>query len=335
MLKVSVNGYGTIGKRVADVVAKHPRMELIGICKYTPDADAKIAISKKFNVFAPKENIQNFQNASGTFDEMMEKSDVVVDASPDKMGAKNKEIYAAKKKKAIFQGGEKDNIGFSFNARSNFDGAKAQEYVRVVSCNTTALCRVIKPLTERFKIDRISAILIRRGADPNDSKGSALNSVEWEANSHHAHDVNTVISDIAITSTAFKAPQTLMHVHHLTIKSGDAITKDALYDIFKNENRVLLLNTAKTTADIVEKSRDLGFVRNDLFSANLLMNTFVANGNEASFAIAVPQESIVVPEDIDALMAQAGLMSKADSMRTTDELMGLKEIKSKMENVFG
>ncbi len=33
MIKVSVNGYGTIGKRVADATLKQPDMELVGVAK--------------------------------------------------------------------------------------------------------------------------------------------------------------------------------------------------------------------------------------------------------------------------------------------------------------
>ena len=47
MLPVCVNGYGTIGKRVADALMKHPEIRMLGVSKFTPDADAKIAIDRK------------------------------------------------------------------------------------------------------------------------------------------------------------------------------------------------------------------------------------------------------------------------------------------------
>ncbi|TKX84936.1 glyceraldehyde-3-phosphate dehydrogenase, partial [Halorubrum sp. SS5] len=37
MIRVGVNGYGTIGKRVADAVAAQADMELVGVTKASPD----------------------------------------------------------------------------------------------------------------------------------------------------------------------------------------------------------------------------------------------------------------------------------------------------------
>ncbi len=343
MLTVCINGYGTIGKRVADALMKHPEIRLAGVSKFTPDADARIALSKNIKIFVPNESRDSFVNAgitpSGSIGELLDAAEIIIDASPDKKGAVNKqEVYVPKNRRAIFQGGEKENIAeVSFNARSNFNDAKNKNYVRVVSCNTTGLCRIIKPLTEtRSDVEKISVALIRRGADPNDSKGSALNSVEWEANSHHAHDVQTVLGNIPISTTAFKAPQTLMHVHHISVKFKDkSPSKEEVENIFSNEPRVAVLKTAKSTADIIEKARDLGFIRNDLYAANLHANTIASDGNGLSFIITVPQESIVVPENIDAITSMAGLMDQKSSMELTDRVLGIGNIKSRLEAAFG
>jgi glyceraldehyde-3-phosphate dehydrogenase type II len=46
--------------------------------------------------------------------------------------------------KGIFQGGEKHDLtGYSFVAQVNYEGAINRDFVRVVSCNTTALSRVL------------------------------------------------------------------------------------------------------------------------------------------------------------------------------------------------
>jgi len=41
-----------------------------------------------------------------------------------------------------------------------------------------------------------------------------------------------------------------------------------------------------------------------------------------------------VPENIDAIIAQSGLLSKDDSMRTTDKLLEMDKIKSDLESLF-
>ena len=337
MINVCVNGYGTIGKRVADAIKKHEKLKLLGVTKYSADQDAKLAKIRGINVYVPKESLSVFESkgisADGTVDELLERADTIVDASPDGIGVKNKQLYAAKGKKAIFQGGEKEDIGFSFNARSNFDEAKDKSYIRVVSCNTTGYCRIIKPLSERYKISHVFAPLIRRGADLNDAKGSQLNSIEWKAKSHHADDVRSVI-DVNISSVAFKVPHTHSHINSILVEfQGDKPSKDDIYEIFKNE-RIALLNSATTSSQIVEAARDLGLHRFDTFIPCMLMNTFMTSGNSIFLTFAVPQESIVVPENIDAIIAQNSAMPKAQSMQYTDEILGLRDIKKQLENVF-
>ncbi len=337
MVSVCINGYGTIGKRVADAVSKHGKIKLAGVTKYTPDHDARLAVISGMKLFVPEESTKLFESkgieVSGSTDELIGSADTVVDASSDGNGIKNKQIYVQKNKRAIFQGGEDASIGFSFNARSNFDKAKGQDFVRVVSCNTTGYSRIIKPLAENHKIKHIEAFLIRRGADLNDAKGSALNAVDWKAKSHHADDVKSVI-DVPITSIAFKVPHTHCHLNSMSITfDGDAPKKDDFYELFRNE-RVAVLNSASTSSQIVEAARDIGLKRFDTFMPALLMNTFMAGNNSVFISFAVPQESIVVPENVDAIIAQAGLMNKEESMKLTEEILGMGEIKSKLEKMF-
>ena len=45
-IRVAVNGYGTIGKRVATAVCKQDDMELVGVTKTRPNFEAKEALSK-------------------------------------------------------------------------------------------------------------------------------------------------------------------------------------------------------------------------------------------------------------------------------------------------
>ncbi len=340
MVKVGINGYGTTGKRVAEFVAKHPKLELVGVVKYTPDQDARLVNVNGMNLFIPKESLDNFKSkgidVKGSLDELIDTSDVIVDASPDGKAVANKQnIYVPKNKKAIFEGGEEADIAdVSFNARSNFNSAIGKQFIRVVSCNTTSYCRLIKPLTENYKIKNINAFLIRRGADPADSKGSALNSVEWKAKSHHADDVKTVI-DVPIASIAFKVPHTNSHINSMVVKfDGVSPTKDEILDLYKKESRVAILQSASASAQIIEVARDLGLKRNDIFLALILANTIQVDGNEIFFSFFVPQESIAVPENLDAIVAQSNLMNMKESMRTTDSIFEIEKIKKNLENIF-
>ncbi len=74
-----------------------------------------VAFKRGMRIFVPKESKDKFIGAgiepSGTIDEMIDESDVVVDATPNGVGAEYKKIYVEKGKPALFQGGEKSNVG--------------------------------------------------------------------------------------------------------------------------------------------------------------------------------------------------------------------------------
>ena len=153
LIKVAINGYGTIGKRVADAVSLQDDMKVIGVVKTRPTFEAVLAVKNKYPLFVnSKDNEKLFLDSGisveGVVDSLVEEADVVVDCTPGKFGHENRDkLYIPMKTKAIFQGGEKSNIvQASFNASSNYSLCYGKDYVRVVSCNTTGLCRTLGPI---------------------------------------------------------------------------------------------------------------------------------------------------------------------------------------------
>ncbi len=94
------------------------------------------------------------------------------------------------------------------------------------------------------------------------------------------------------------------------------------------------MQSASASAQIIEVARDLGLKRNDIFLALILANTIQVDGNEIFFSFFVPQESIAVPENLDAIVAQSNLMNMKESMRTTDSIFEIEKIKKNLENIF-
>ncbi len=129
MIKVAINGYGTIGKRVADAVAVQEDMEIIGVSKTRPSHEAFIAKQRGYPLYiADIAKKPAFEKAgipvAGTVDDMLKAADIVVDATPGGIGAKNKALYEKFGIKAIWQGGEDHEVaGFSFNSDCNYHEA--------------------------------------------------------------------------------------------------------------------------------------------------------------------------------------------------------------------
>src|SRR3989338_2541709 len=110
-LKVAVNGYGTIGRRVADAVLKQDDMELSGVTKTSPDFRFLEAIEKGIKVFAVSDKTpfeSRGYEVEGDLKELLKEADMVIDCSPKHRGEENMEIYRQfPELRVIFQGGEK------------------------------------------------------------------------------------------------------------------------------------------------------------------------------------------------------------------------------------
>jgi len=334
MIKVGINGYGTIGKRVADAVSCQDDMEVIGVVKTKPDFISKMA-TKRYKIYTTKtENIAEFKNkglnVEGTIEDLLDGIDVVVDASPEGVGAKNKVMYEKHNVKAVFQGGEKHELtGISFNAQSNYRDALNKDYVRVVSCNTTGLCRTLKTIDDVAGIKKVNATIIRRATDPGDPKKGPINAIEpvLKIPSHHGIDVKTVLYDLDISTMAVKVPTTLMHLHAITVDMIDKKTDlDDIVRALDKARRIILINGSDgltSTAEVMEYARDLGRRRGDLFEIAVWKDGMNIRDGVLYYYQAIHQESDVVPENIDAIRAIMGMEDAEKSMDLTDKSLGI------------
>ncbi len=337
-IKVGVIGYGTIGKRVADSISKFPdEFELVGILKPTPDYEAEIAIRKGYKVYTYPEKVKDFEKLgipiSGTIDELLEKIDVAIDTTPAKVGKEMKEkYYLPKNKPAIFQGGEKADVAdVSFNALANYDKAIGARYVRVVSCNTTGICRLLSSfILHGYKIRKVRVYLVRRGADPKEHKRGPINDVVPDpvtVPSHHGPDVKTVIPEINIVTMAVAVPVTIMHLHMVNIEFEHQITREDVIKALEETPRIMLVPSGRrldSIAHLIEWARDIGRYRNDIMENCIFEGSIsVVDGHDLYLMMAIHQESIVIPENIDALRAMFKLADKWTSIEKTDKVLGI------------
>ena len=121
-IRVALNGYGVIGKRVADAVACQDDMELVGIADIATDWRLRVAAQKGFKLFASLESsVDAMRKAgfevAGTLDALLGDADIVVDCTPKRIGAKNAEHYRKRGVKFIVQGGEKHEVTGTFVRR--------------------------------------------------------------------------------------------------------------------------------------------------------------------------------------------------------------------------
>lgn len=349
-VKVLVNGYGVIGKRVADAVAAQDDMKLIGVSDVVSDWRVQMAQKKGYPVYCSLEDpkrISNMKEAGievqGTLEELLKEgaTDVVVDCAPGGFGAKNKEaLYDKYGVKAIFEGGEKHEVAdLSFVCQCNYDEAleRAEEghrYCRVVSCNTTAGSRILHGLYTRFTIPKGRMLLIRRATDPvkGDSGGIMNTVVPAHLPSHHAPDIKTVIHDAVpdLYSLAVKAAHTMYHFHFYDLILEEEVTKEDIIDALEDEPRTCFVSTedgVKGLAAIIEMSRDIGLSRGDVYTIPIWKDyVTVVGGNEVLLAAACPNENDVIPENVDAIRALTRIETDwKKSLQKTDDNLDMPE----------
>jgi len=309
-------------------------MKLVGVAKVKPDYKARSAIEKGYRVFAADEKGRKaFQEAgigcAGLSRDLVSEADIVVDATPEDVGSQNKLMYESLGKKAIFQGGEEHEIaGTSFVAQCNFDEAIGKRYVRVVSCNTTALCRVLHSIDQRFGITKANVVIARRAADPDESSKGPIDSVVLDPvsiPSHHGPDVNTVLPGFPVISMAMKIPTTHMHLHSLIVSvKGDYSTNDVIDKLSKTP-RIMFVESKrdgiKSTGNVMDLAREMGRPRNDLYEAVIWRDSIKVIGKEVYLFMAVHQEAIVTPENIDAIRAVMKTKGGSESIRMTNSAL--------------
>ena len=268
---------------------------------------------------------------AGTFDDLIEKVDLVLDSSPGGVGAKNKEKYEKQGVKAIFQGGEKNTVAdVFFHGYANYEKGLGVDYLKLTSCNTTGLIRSVDCLDRAYGLDRVAITIIRRVADPGDYHRGLTNALQMEkAPSHQALDLMTILPHVKATGILVHTPVT--HGHIITVlataKNGKKITRDMALEAFETHPRIRLVSIDEGflgNASFFKYARDLGNPRGDMYEIGLWTDSIVESGNDIMYAINIPQESVTIPETIDGIRAAMQMQpTREEGTAATNHYLGI------------
>lgn len=335
-IRVAVNGYGVIGKRIADAVAAQEDMELVGVADVVSDWRIKVAVEKGYPVFASTPTAADSMSAAGiplagNLVELLDRIDVVADATPKKVASANLARYHAAGVKSIFQGGEKHSLtGHSFVAQANYETALGRDTTRVVSCNTTSIVRTLGALQKAGLLKKARGVLVRRATDPWESDHTGvMNTVvpEQTIPSHQGPDAQTVIPDLDVVTIAVVAAHTNSHLHAWSVELTRPADKEEVLAAFRAAPRIAFLRMADGMVALnstLELMADLGRPRGDMWEVGLWADGLTIVGNELFYNYQVYNQAIVIPETIDAIRALTGVEKNgAASIAKTDQALGL------------
>jgi glyceraldehyde-3-phosphate dehydrogenase (NAD(P)) len=336
MIKVGVAGYGVIGQRLADGVALQKDMELVGV------ADAALTLSVRalkekgmpYDLYnAVASNGALFEQAgipiSGTLEDLVQKVDIMLDATSAGIGEKNKEIYKKYGVKAIFQGGESNEVAdVFFHGYANYEKGLNADYLKLTSCNTTGLIRAVDCIDRQVGVEKIAITIIRRVADPGDYHRGLTNALLVDkAPSHQALDLMTIMPHVEATGILVHAPVTHGHIITVLASTKEEISKEELLEMFNKHPRIRVVRLADGflgNASMFRYARDLGNPRGDMYEIAVWEESIVKSGKDIMFAINIPQEAVVIPENIDAIRAAMGMQtSSEEGVSKTNEYLGM------------
>jgi glyceraldehyde-3-phosphate dehydrogenase (NAD(P)) len=333
--RIGVNGFGVIGKRVADAIALQDDMELVGVSDIATDYRIRIAALKGYSIYCSlPEKLEEMRKAGldvvGTLNDLLGKIDLVIDCTPAGIGAKNKPLYEKAGVKAIFQGGEEHEVaGTSFVAQCNYKEALGKNFVRIVSCNTTGICRTVGAIHKEFGVKRARVTLVRRGCDPwESSRHGPLNTVVPEVHipSHQGPDAQKVIPDLNIVTAACKVPVTLSHLHFVMIEPRQEVSKGQVIETLSKAPRIKLFRASDGfdgLQAIIEYHRDILRPRSDVWEVPIWEESIDVQDGEIFWIMHVHNEAICIPENIDAIRAMLELeKDPLKSIEKTNKALG-------------
>jgi len=337
--RIAVVGYGTIGERIADAIFAQDDMELTGVV----DVAASLPIralsesDRDYPIFCGREeNVADMKQAgvklAGTIDDLLPDVNAVIDACSPGIGLKNRDIYQKYGVPAIFQAGEKLGIGQNmFYPMANYRQCQGLKYLQMLSCNTTGIARQIFVCHRALEVQEAICMIIRRSADISEThKGPVDALLPVAIPSHQCEDFSYVSPDIKVVTAVVTAPVCHGHATTMIFDVKKKTTKQDVVDMFVAEPRIRIFKLADgfiSTSHIFDYNRDRGAPRGDMYEVPVWDETiYIDHDGTRIYSInMIPQEAIVIPENIDALRCILGTEDTGDeAMAHTNRCLGIK-----------
>lgn len=335
-VKVGVAGYGVIGNRLAAGVALQEDMELVGVADVAPTLPVR-ALKERgmpFKLFTAYDGAEvALEEAgipvSGGFDDLLGEVDVMLDAAPGGIGAKNKEKYVAAGVKAVFQGGESGEVAdVFFHGTVNYEKGLGVDYLKLTSCNTTGLIRAVDAIHKAVGVERTFITIIRRVADPGDTHRGLTNVLQVDPiPNHQAVDLEHIMEGVKATGMLVHTPVTHGHIITLDATPKKAISVEEAIAAFEAYPRIKVVKIAEgfnSNSSLFQWARYMEYPRGDMYEIGLWEEMVGLSGDDVVFAINIPQESVTIPETIDAVRAAMEMHATgAEAVATTDRYLGI------------
>lgn len=318
MTRVAVVGTGIIGKRLVCALVDHPYLDFVGAVVRGPTVF--VAARPELAYFATDADAGVRLRAAGVtpaglLPDLLAATDVVVDCGPSRTGADRHATYRAAGVRVVYCGGERDTrLGPLVHPEHNPGAAVDAESVRLTSCNTTALARVVAAVGAE-NVGKLDATVVRCATDTDKAaKGITNGAVLSPRPSHHASDLVAVIPGLAARSVAMTVAMTAGHVIHARLRPrpGTRLSPTSRIDL---RDGVDTISTAAMKAEVPRPSHN----RYELVVQAIADRT----DRQLDLWLYLDNQAITIPEALDVLQLVGGVSDPVTARSRTDRVLGL------------
>jgi glyceraldehyde-3-phosphate dehydrogenase (NAD(P)) len=178
------------------------------------------------------------------------------------------------------------------------------------------------------EIERVAITIIRRVADPADTHRGLVDVLLMEPiPNHQAVDLMHIMPHVKATGLLVHTPVTHGHIITLVATPKQATSKEEVIEAFAAHPRIRVVRIEdgfNSNAAMFNYGRMLGKPRGDLYEIAVFEETVGFSGDDIMFAINIPQESVVVPETIDAVRAAIPMQKeRLEAVGLTNQYLGM------------
>lgn len=277
-----------------------------------------------------------------------------------------KNIYskAPNKPKIMVEGGEDPkskilkpkffDIGVIDLVKQSFkDKVKDVEVVFLPSCNTSSYRRLLDRILFNSKNVVVKGFALRRYGDPYSKGKLATDGMELEPEYHHNEDAligweeyPEIYEAFAkgddgkpdFTAGASTTHLTKFHIIKVTLtagddkKTGNALTAERVKELLSDEKRLALVAFKKNKYSVAAFANILQNQMKIIHPFLIIVQVVQMKNGDIEMFMAVPQESVVIANNMSAIHALSGLWEREASVSLVDDVLELPRIAQSIEN---
>jgi glyceraldehyde-3-phosphate dehydrogenase (NAD(P)) len=337
-IPVAVVGFGSQGRRTAEAIARQNDMKLLGVALSQPDLSAHLAFTIGYPIFSMEpQSTLAFKNAGvpckGSIETIMPNLKALVDCTPAGVGKQNKDRYYRKHDlKVVFQAGEDPTIAEipAFFSLTDYEKARRAKFVRIASPFAVSIGRTLCVLQQQCGIKMIQCTLVRAGSETMRAHQGPVDTIipELPANLQRIKsELKQIFDELEeILLSSVKVPSILFDVQSIFFELTEKLRLNTIANLLTKTSRMSIVSSqaglfsTDTLFEFIRRTRPYSA---DMYEVCVWKEQMEVHKNKLRLTQAVDPHSVHIPEVIDAIRAMTTQMSRNESMRLTDQSLGI------------